>query len=211
MIVQLTGTVVEVTSGHVVLDVSGVGYLLGVSATTAAAMPAVGTPGVTLLTRFVVREDSMTLYGFTSAEERSLFDRLCSISGVGPKVALAVLSTYAPSQLARIVLAQDASLMCAVPGVGKKLAGRLLLELEGMLAKDEALAGLARTADAGAQPPLPAASAQGGVEADVTDALLQMGFTPQEAAAALEGHDEAGATGVKDALSYALRRLGGGR
>ncbi len=127
MIVQLTGTLVELTASHVVLDVGGVGYELGVSAVTAGSLPEVGTPGVTLLARLIVREDSMTLFGFSTREERSLFDRLCAISGVGPKLALSVLSTFTPAQLAGVVAAEDAGMMATVPGVGKKLASRLLL------------------------------------------------------------------------------------
>lgn len=211
MIVQLTGTLVEVTPSRVILDVNGFGMELGVSATTAATLPAAGTPGVTVLTRFVVREDAMTLYGFASDDERSLFDRLCAISGVGPKVALSILSSYTPAQLASIVVAQDASQMTAVPGVGKKLAGRLLLELEGILAKDPTLGALASGAGRQARAAAcPRASATG-VEQDVTAALLQMGFTSAEASLALEGREDAGALDVKSALKYALSRLGGGR
>ena len=210
MIVQLTGTLVELTASHVVLDVGGVGYELGVSAVTASSLPAVGTPAVTLLARLQVREDAMTLFGFSSREERSLFDRLCAISGVGPKLALSVLSTFTPSQLAGVVVAEDASMMARVPGVGKKLAGRLLLELEGVFAKDPGLVGLAASLparEAVATPGAPA-PASGGVEADVTGALLAMGFTSEEASLALEGREEAGATSVKAALEYALKRLG---
>lgn len=213
MIVQLTGTLVEVTPGQVVLDVAGVGYELGVSAATAADLPAVGSPGVTLLVRMVVREDSLTLFGFSSREERSLFDRLCAISGVGPKLALSVLSTFTPSQLAGVVAAQDSTLMAKVPGVGKRLAGRLLLELEGVFAKDAQLVGLAtaaRVAGEGFAPTMPLVAPAGAsaVEADVTGALLAMGFTEQEASLALEGHEDAGALDVKSALEFALRRLG---
>ena len=210
MIVQLTGTLVELTASHAVLDVGGVGYELGVSAVTASSLPAVGTPGVTLLARLQVREDAMTLFGFSSREERSLFDKLCAISGVGPKLALSVLSTFTPAQLAGVVVAEDASMMARVPGVGKKLAGRLLLELEGVFAKDPGLVGLATALPAtGAGSPVASpGSASGGVEADVAGALLAMGFTSEEAALALEGHEEAGATTVKAALEYALKRLG---
>ena len=211
MIVQLTGTLVELTASQVVLDVGGVGYELGVSSVTAASLPACGTPGVTLLARLQVREDAMTLFGFSTREERALFDRLCAISGVGPKLALSVLSTFTPSQLAGVVAAEDSSMMATVPGVGKKLAGRLLLELEGVFAKDPTLVGLASLSAAVPSATAPGAAgspSSGGVEADVTEALLAMGFTGEEASLALEGHDEAGATGVKDALAYALRRLG---
>ncbi len=210
MIVQLTGTLVELTASVAVLDVSGVGYELGISSVTAASMPEVGTPGVTLLTRLVVREDSMTLFGFSTREERALFDRLCAISGVGPKLALAVLSTFTPSALAGVVVAQDSSMMSSVPGVGKKLASRLLLELESVFAKDPTFVSLAGAASAPARGTISAVAALAGtgVAEDVTAALLAMGFTSEEATLALEGYEEAGATTTKAALSYALKRLG---
>ena len=210
MIVQLTGTLVEFTASSVVLDVHGVGYELGVSAVTASSLPEAGTPGVTLLTRMLVREDSMTLFGFSSREERSLFDRLCAISGVGPKLALSVLSTFTPSQLAGVVVAEDAGMMATVPGVGKKLASRLLLELESVFSKDPALVSLASAASLPARGGVVAATpaAGSGVDADVTAALLAMGFTGEEATLALEGHEDAGATSTKAAIQYALKRLG---
>ena len=210
MIVQLTGTLVEFTASSVVLDVHGVGYELGVSAVTASSLPEAGAPGVTLLTRMLVREDSMTLFGFSSREERSLFDRLCAISGVGPKLALSVLSTFTPSQLAGVVVAEDAGMMATVPGVGKKLASRLLLELESVFSKDPTLVSLASAASLPVRGGVVAAApaAGSGVDADVTAALLAMGFTGEEATLALEGHEEAGATSTKAAIQYALKRLG---
>ena len=182
MIVQLTGTLVELTASHVVLDVGGVGYELGVSAVTAGSLPEVGTPGVTLLARLIVREDSMTLFGFSTREERSLFDRLCAISGVGPKLALSVLSTFTPAQLAGVVTAEDAGMMATVPGVGKKLASRLLLELESVFAKDPTLLSLATAASLPARGGIVATApaAGSGVEDDVMAALLAMGFTGEE-------------------------------
>ena len=120
MIVQLTGTLVEVLPSRVVIDVGGVGYELGVSSTTAASLPHAGEAGVTVLTRMIVREDAMELYGFATREERALFDQLRAISGVGPKLALAVLSTFTASQLATVVATEDAARMAQVPGVGKK-------------------------------------------------------------------------------------------
>lgn len=208
MIVQLTGTLVELSASHVVLDVAGVGYELGVSAVTAGSMPEVGTPAVTLLTRLVVREDSMTLFGFSSREERALFDKLCAISGVGPKLALSVLSTFTPSQLAGVVVSEDASQMSRVPGVGKKLASRLLLELESVFAKDPTLVSLAGASAFSASAGAVAAPASAGVEADVVAALLAMGFTSEEASLALDGHEDAGCTDVKTTLEFALKRLG---
>ena len=209
MIVQLTGTLVEVLPTHVVLDVGGVGYELGVSSSTAAALPQVGEVGVTVLTRLIVREDAMDLYGFATREERALFDRLVAISGVGPKLALSVLSTFSPAQLATVVATQDIGRMAQVPGVGKRKGQRLLVELEGVFAKDAELRGLVGLE----QPSLSTAVAPqaSSVVAEATDALLSMGFSPQEAELALEGYEEAGATTIEKALSFALRRLGGGR
>lgn len=208
MIVQLTGTVVETTASHVVLDVSGVGFELGISATTAADMPPMGTAGVRLLTRMVVREAAMELYGFATREERALFDRLVAISRVGPKLALSVLSTFAPATLATVVATQDVQRMSQVPGVGKRTAQRLLVDLEGVFAKDAELRGLVGLSQptlgqAISQPTLP-------VGTEATEALLSMGFTSQEAELALEGYEDAGAKTVEAALAYALKRLGGG-
>lgn len=211
MIVQLTGTLVEVLPTHVVIDVGGVGYELGVSSNTAAALPPAGEAGVTLLCRLVVREDAMELFGFATREERSLFDRLRAISGVGPKLALGVLSTFTPAALANVVATQDASRMATVPGVGRKKAQRLLIELQDAFSKDpelRALVGASLASDAQRGPRLPESTAS--VAAEATSALLSMGFTPQEAELALEGHEEAGATTLEKAVAYALRRLGGG-
>lgn len=213
MIVQLTGSIVEVTASHVVLDVAGVGYELGISANTAAALPPAGEAGVTVLTRLVLRDDAAELYGFCSREERAVFDRLVAVSGVGPKLALSVLSTFTPSQLATVVTAQDVTRMSQVPGVGKKKAQRLLVELEGVFQRDTELRGLVGLSSPGEVAAGVAAAAPSGqsVQSEATDALLSMGFTPQEAELALEGLEEAGATTIESAVSYALRRLGGGR
>ena len=213
MIVQLTGTLLEVNLTSIVLDVGGVAYELGVSANTIAALPAQGEAGVTVLTRLIVREDAMDLFAFASKTERALFDQLRAISGVGPKLALAVLSTFTPEQLAHIVQAQDSSRMAQVPGVGQKKASRLLMELSDVFSKNaelKRLVGLgggesARLAVTGG------AAGASSVEADATEALLAMGFTPQEAELALDGHQKAAATTIESVVAYALRRLGSGR
>ncbi len=208
MIVSLTGTLADVLPSTVVLDVGGVGYELGVSALTASSLPAVGTELVTLLTRLVVREGAIDLYGFGSRDERTLFDKLTGISHVGPKLALSVLSTFSPAGLATVVATGDVTRMATVPGVGKKTASRLVMELSDVFAKDPSLRGLV-----GAEEPTPSAdarssSAASAVDSDVFEALLAMGFTSQEAELALEGREEAGAKTVEAALGYALRRLG---
>ena len=212
MIVQLTGTLLEVLPTHIVLDVGGVGFELGVSSTTAASLPHVGESGVTVLARMVVRDGSMELYGFASREERALFDQLRAISGVGSKLALAVLSTFSPATLAQVVTTQDAARMAQVPGVGRKKASRLIVELSDVFSKSAELRGLVGLSEPGAASlPLSPSAAGAGVEADATEALLSMGFTSQEAELALEGHAESGAVTVEQVLAYALRRLGSGR
>lgn len=208
MIVQLTGTLVSVLPTRVVIDVGGVGYELGVSSTTAAALPPVGEAGVTILTRMIVREDAMELYGFATREERALFDQLRAIVGVGPKLALSALSTFTPAQLAQVVSTQDISRMAQVPGVGRKKASRLLVELSDVFSKNAELRGLVGLSEPSGQVMLSTDAPS--VDADATDALLSMGFTPQEAGLALEGHDDAGATTIEKAIAYALRRLGSG-
>ena len=210
MIVQLTGTLLEVTPSRVVMDVGGVGYELGVSSTTAAFLPHVGEAGVTVLARMIVREDAMELYGFATREERALFDQLRAISGVGPKLALSVLSTFSPGALAQVVMGQDAARMAQVPGVGRKKASRLLVELSDVFSKNAELRGLVGLSEPDAALPLSAAPSAG-VESEAAEALLSMGFTSQEAELALEGHEEAGAVTIEQVLAYALRRLGSGR
>ena len=157
----------------------------------------------------IVLEDAVELYGFSSREERALFDRLVAISCVGPKLALSVLSTFTPEALATVVGAQDAQRMSQVPGVGKRKAQRLLVELEGVFTKDTELRSLvglqnpAETLSGGSS-----TSVVDGVDHEALEALLSMGFTEQEAKLALDGREEAGATTIEQALSFALKRLG---
>mgnify|MGYP000918434131 CR=1 FL=1 len=204
MIAQLTGSVVERFSDQVVLDVGGVGFLLGVSATTAAQLPEQGSSDVTLYTRLLVRESAMELYGFSSRDERAVFDRLVAVSGVGPKLALAILSVFTPATLATIVRLKDASRLSQVPGVGRKKVQRLLVELQ-----DGELRDLV-----GADEPSPAvpgpSETDESIVREASSALLSMGFTSQEIERALEGRTRADADTLEKTLSYALRRLGGG-
>lgn len=202
MISQVHGILLEATPSLAVVDVSGVGFELGISGTTAASLPPVGGE-VRLYTRFRLSNDAMALYGFASAEERTMFDRLVAVSSVGPRMALSVLSKFSVPQLYTVVMAEDATSMATVPGVGKKTAQRLILELKGTLAKDRSLAGVA--APAAGQLPL-SVSASSAVD-DARAALLSMGFSPQEAELALDGYDGGGLR-VEEILAGALKRLG---
>lgn len=204
MISQLSGVLVEAVPSAIVIDVHGVGFELGISGTTAASLPPVGEE-VRVYTRMVVREDSCTLFGFASKDERTMFDRLVSVSGVGAKLALAILSTFSVGQLYTVVMAEDAKAMATVSGVGKKTAQRLILELKSVFAKDKSL--VAAEVPNVALPLDVAASQASSAIDDATAALLSMGFTPAEVTLALEGYDGAGMR-VEDLLGAALRRLG---
>lgn len=204
MISQLSGVLVEAVPSAIVIDVHGVGFELGISGTTAASLPPVGEE-VRVYTRMVVREDSCTLFGFASKDERTMFDRLVSVSGVGAKLALAILSMFSVGQLYTVVMAEDAKAMATVSGVGKKTAQRLILELKSVFSKDKSL--VAAEVPNVALPLDVAASQASSAIDDATAALLSMGFTPAEVTLALEGYDGAGMR-VEDLLGAALRRLG---
>ena len=203
MISQLTGTLVEATMSAAIVDVNGIGFELGISGSTAATLPAPGGEA-RLYTRMQVREDAMTLFGFSSKDERTMFDRLVAVSGVGPRLALAVLSTYTVGQLYSVVMAEDDKAMAKVPGVGKKTAQRLILELKSVFSKDkgfvpiDAIPGQAKMA-------VPAAAPS--ALDDAQAALLSMGFSPQEAEVALSGYDGQNMS-VEELLGAALKRLG---
>jgi len=192
VIAFLTGRVAGKTTGAALLDVGGVGYRLLMPTSSLSALPATGDT-VTVHTYLHVREDELTLYGFENEDERSLFETLIGVSGVGPKVALAVLSALRPDALRAAVAADDVAVLSSVPGVGKKTAQRLALELKDKL-------DLPDLTDSGRGPRAAAA-------AEARDALLSMGFTAAEAAVALRGAPE-GAS-AEQLLKAALKSLGG--
>jgi len=190
MIGRLGGTLVEKSPPTVVLDVHGVGYEVDVPMSTFYNLPALGAP-VTLLTHFVVREDAQLLYGFLTAEERATFRELVKISGVGPRTALAILSGLSVAELGAAVSRQDGARLVKVPGIGRKTAERLLLELKGKLGADLAL---------------PAATAAGSdAHGDIAQALQALGYNEREAQAALK--TLAADVGVADGIRQALRAL----
>jgi len=182
---RLRGTLAEKQPPHLLLDVGGVGYEVEVPMTTLYRLPAQGEV-VTLHTHLVVREDAHLLYGFGEKRERELFRELIRLNGVGPKLALALMSSLEVDELVRCVQAQDTAALVKVPGVGKKTAERLLVELKDRFKAWENLPAIAPLV-------LPnqvavAASA----EADAVSALVALGFKPQEASravAAVEGED----------------------
>ena len=189
MIGRLAGLLVEKNPPHLLIDCHGVGYEVDVPMSTFYNLPAAGER-VTLLTHLVVREDAQLLYGFGTAAEREAFRHLIRISGIGPRMALAVLSGMSVSELAQTVASQQAGRLTKIPGIGKKTAERLLLELKGKLAPDLGLPGAAATSDA---------------QADIQQALLALGYSEKEAAAALK--DLPADVGVSEGIKLALKKL----
>ena len=187
MIGRLTGTLAEKAPPHLLVDVDGVGYEVDVPMSSFYNLPALGER-VTLLTHFVVREDAQVLFGFLTHDERATFRLLVKISGVGPRTALSILSGLSVNDLTQAVSLQESARLVKVPGIGKKTAERLLLELKGKLG--DALA-------------VPANAAAGGAaQADILQALLALGYNDREAAAALKAlpPDVAVAEGIRLAL-----------
>jgi len=192
MIARVTGRVAGKSASACIIEVGGIGLRLCMSTSAIAHLPADGDE-VTIFTHLHVREDELSLFGFESLEEQDLFEKLITVSGVGPKVALTALSSLSPADLAGAIAREDDTLIATVPGIGKKTAQRLIIEL-----KDKVGAGAlgVRVAPAGS------------ASAEATDALASMGFSTAEVAVALKGYEGAG--DAQAMLRYALKRLGGG-
>ncbi|HLX21167.1 MAG TPA: Holliday junction branch migration protein RuvA [Gaiellaceae bacterium] len=182
MIAQLRGKPVASTPEGLVLDVGGVGYL--VAATPAAVRKANGADEVTLETYMVVREDALQLYGFAERAERELFTQLLTVNGVGPKVALAIVSGSPADELRRAIVREDIARFIAIPGIGKKTAERIVLELKEKMGTPEA------------------ATPTG--ELIARDALVELGWTLVDAERALSDVDDA--LPVEEQVRIALRR-----
>ena len=191
MIGRLSGTLLEKTPPQVLVDCHGVGYEVDVPMSTFYHLPAVGQP-VTLLTHFVVREDAQLLYGFATAEERSTFRQLLRITGVGARTALSILSGMNVADLAQAVSQQESARLIKVPGIGKKTAERLLLELKGKIGADLPL--VAGTA-----------VAQNEQQSDILQALIALGYSEREATAAVKKLPAD--VGVSDGIKLALKAL----
>lgn len=187
MISFLHGRVAEKSAGRAVIDVGGVGYDVQVPASTLAKLPAVGKDA-RVHTRMVVRDDAMTLFGFASTDERELFDLLVTVTGVGPKVALSFLSVLSPDAFRRAVRSGDVAALTVVPGVGKKVAQRVVLDLKDKLGGDVIVLE--------------------GPFSEVREALLSLGLSPQEASEALAHLEPNGDRPVEELLREALQHVG---
>lgn len=195
MIGRLTGTLLQKNPPEILLDVGGVGYEVEVPMSTFYNLPNLGER-VVLVTHLTVREDGHFLYGFGSEDERSTFRQLLKISGIGARTALAVLSGMSVADLASAVALQETGRLVKIPGIGKKTAERLLLELKDKLAK--ALPGVAGVA----------VSPQHAAQSDIVNALLALGYNEKEATGALR--QLPAEIGVSDGIRAALKLLSKG-
>lgn len=192
MIGRLSGILLEKNPPQLVVDCNGVGYEVDVPMSTFYNLPSLAER-VVLLTHMVVREDAQLLYGFGSASERGVFRQLIKISGVGPRMALSILSGMSVADLAQAITLQEAGRLTRVPGIGKKTAERLLLELKGKLGADLGAAGGIHAQDA---------------SADILNALLALGYSDKEALLALKQVPKD--AGVSDGIKLALKVLSKG-
>lgn len=189
MIGRLSGILLEKNPPQILIDCQGVGYEVNVPMSTFYNLPAAGEKLV-LLTYLIVREDAHLLYGFGTAQERDVFKELIKISGVGPRTGLSILSGMSVSDLIHAITVQEAGRLTKVPGIGKKTAERLLLELKGKLGADLGAGGMA---------------VQGDATSDILNALLALGYSEKEAALALK-QVPAGSS-VSDGIKLALKAL----
>ncbi|MFT3818225.1 MAG: Holliday junction branch migration protein RuvA [Rubrivivax sp.] len=190
MIGRLSGVLAAKTPPQLLVDVAGVGYEVDVPMSTFYLLPGIGER-VVLLTHFIVREDAQVLFGFLTEAERQAFRQLVRISGVGPRTALAVLSGLSVAELAQAVAQQQGGRLVKLPGIGKKTAERLLLELKGKLGPDLAL------------PAAAAAATEAG--SDIVQALVALGYNEREAQAALKALPAD--VGVSEGIKLALKSL----
>ncbi len=192
MIAILRGTLFEKHPNQVIVDVGGVGYDVTIPVSTFSALPAAGSP-VELRIHTHVREDAIALFGFASTDEKALFEKLISVSGVGPKLAVTILSGLATPDLVGAIRSGQVNLLVRIPGIGKKTAERLVLELRDKL---EGLAGVA-------PPPERAEAALSAVGQDVLSALTNLGCARPAAEAAIR---KARASGVPEEFETLFRR-----
>jgi len=194
MIAQIEGKLLEKTKGSVVVSVSGVGYLVFVPMSTLENLPDAGET-VSLRTYLYVREDTLQLYGFLTPQERGVFEKLISVSGIGPRVALAALSSLNPERLVLAVEQAQASLLSRIPGIGKKTAERMVFELKGRLT--------------GLIPLEAAAGRVGGVGEEAVSALVSLGYSNAAAEAAVRKALEDAGDGVEsgELVRRALTRI----
>lgn len=190
MIASIQGKVILIGDDHLVIDVSGIGYLVYVTSVVVQSIRR--GERISLFTHLVVREDSLTLFGFQAQEELVLFQQLIKVNGVGPRLALETLSTHTPDILKRAVINKQEEIFSQVSGVGKKTAQKILLSLEDRIPLDEVFVISPETA---------------GVNAEVQEALISLGYSVLEAQAALQSVPDDAPLDLESRLTIALRHF----
>jgi holliday junction DNA helicase RuvA len=200
--------VLRTGEGEVIVDVAGVGYRVAVTPATAAALVTTGSKTEqTLYVHTHVRDDAIVLYGFVHDDERRCFEVLLGSHGVGPALALAIMAVLSPAALSTAVLEDDLETLCGVPGVGRKTAARLLIELKSRLDLPDLSVDLVGASVGGAADPASAARGARTPRAEARAALSELGYAPDEIRGALDGlRDD---VGVEEMLRLALRELAG--
>lgn len=204
MIGRIRGTLIDKQPPEILVDVGGVGYELQVPMTILFQLPVLGSE-VCLLTHFVVREDAQLLYGFRDERERSLFRQLIKVSGVGPKLALTILSGMDADSFARCVQREDLAALISLPGVGRKTAERLLVEMRDKLKDWLALEGAEVGSGASGEPIEQVSS--GRHIADAESALIALGYKPAEAARAVAGVNDDSVGDSEELIRRALKSM----
>lgn len=193
MIAYVKGIIARKDGYGVILEANGIGYEMSMSSKALGTLPAVGNTAQ-VWTYLHVKDDGMSLFGFCDAAEKEMFAKLIGVSGIGPKMAISALSTFNPKELASAIAAGDVTRISSVPGIGKKTAQRVVLELQGILKSEADQFGTAGE------------TAKSGAMADASAALESMGFTSPEIAAALKGCTSEDVSAI---MRYALKQLGG--
>lgn len=193
MIAYVKGIIARKDGYGVILEANGIGYEMSMSSKALGTLPAVGNTAQ-VWTYLHVKDDGMSLFGFCDAAEKEMFARLIGVSGIGPKMAISALSTFNPKELASAIAAGDVTRISSVPGIGKKTAQRVVLELQGILKSEADQFDTTRE------------STKSGAMADASAALESMGFTSPEIAAALKGCTSEDVSAI---MRYALKQLGG--
>jgi Holliday junction DNA helicase RuvA len=197
MLSHIKGILTDKTSSLAVIEAGGVGFEINVSPSTLSALPETGREA-TLYTYMSVREDAMELFGFVTRDEKRMFMKLISVSGIGPKTALGILGVISPADLSVAIVTGDASRLAKAPGIGKKTAQRLILELKEKVSESDLIS------SPGAPVFVPKAQS---AQSEAIEALMALGYTSSEAAGAV-GRTDPSLTNVNDIIMQALRSLG---
>lgn len=196
MIAQLVGIIVEKQSDSLLIDVSGVGYEVMISLTSFFDTPEIGAQ-IKLLTHFIVREDAQLLYGFTTHEERNLFRHLIKVNGIGPKLGLAILSGMTAAEFTQCVQKNDLKSLVALPGVGKKTAERIIIEIKDKL--------ISLTNNEILEKSSSDSVSSSAIFREAEVALIALGYRPQEASKMVSGIADSGFTTTEDLIKGALK------